>query len=261
MSPPSERTFSTVLREVESGLGVPIPRRIRILRELQFDLEELAGRFVADGVPADEARRKAMEALVPDAGSLSELDRLHAPIYRRLTRRVSSGHLRLAESSALVLAATAVLWVQTATLLRVDLLRDPSPFLWPVLVAGALLASLILTKGFHLWIKGDHTQPKHGLGSILAASGVILSIGMGGTIFDLYRLAGILERTPELAGTLASEWLVRGSALLSVAILLALAGGLAWFVLSQWVALVARAHREVLGLNSAVQPKGELNDV
>ena len=66
-------------------------------------------------------------------------------------------------------------------------------------------------------------------------------------IFDLYRLAGILERTPELAGNLASDWLVRDSALLSVAILLALAGGLAWFVLSQWLALVSGARRELLG--------------
>lgn len=257
MSPTKERGFAPVLREVESGMALPLPDRIRILRELEYDLEELWGRFVAEGVPDDEARRRALDALVPDAGSLVELDHLHAPLYRRLTQRFPSSQLRLAERTALGVAVAAVLGVQTATLLRVDLLRDPSPFLWPVLVAGGFLFALVLAKGFQLWIKGDHTQPTRGLGSILVAAGIVLSLGIGGTIFDLFRLAVVLEQTPELAEALVPLWLFRSSALLSVAILLALAGGLAWFILSQWVALVRRAHREVLGLNRPARPKGD----
>jgi len=255
------RSFAPTLREVEHGLALPIPDRIRILRELEYDLEELWGRLVADGVPTEEARRRALDALVPDAGSMGELDQLHTPIYRRLTRRLSSHHLRIAERSVLVLAAASVLLVQAATLVQANLLRSPSPFLWPILIVGALLFALVLTKVFQLWIKGDHAHPKRGLGMILAVAGVILAMGMGGVIFDLYRLAGILENTPELAGTLVPDWLVRDAALLSVAILLALAGGLAWFVLSQWVALVSRARREVLGLGPTVRPEGDRKNV
>lgn len=261
MSLPRERTFAPVLREVESGLGLPIPTRTRILRELEYDLEELWERLVAEGVPSEEAHRKALDALVPDSGSLGELDRIHTPLYRRLTGQVSARRLRLAERMALVLAAASVLLVQTTTLLQVRLLQDPSPFLWPVLISGALLFGLVLTKAFQLWIKRDHTRPERGLASILVGAGVVFGLGLGGVIFDFYRLAAVLEKTPELAGTLASEWLVRDSALLSVAILLALAGGLAWFVLSQWIALVSRAHREVLGLDIPVQPEGGLPDV
>jgi len=261
VTPRAERSFAPTLREVERGLALPIPDRIRILRELEYDLEELWDRLVAEGIPREEARRRALDALVPDAGSMGELDRLHTPLYRRLTRRLSSQHLRIAERSALVLAATSVLLVQAATLVQANLLRSPSPFLWPILIVGALLFALVLTKAFQLWIKGDHAQPKRGLRMILAVAGVILAMGMGGVIFDLYHLAEILEMTPELAGTLVPEWLVRDAALLSVAILLALAGGLAWFVLSQWVALVSRAHREVLGLNPKDQSKGDMNNV
>ena len=141
--------------------------------------------------------------------------------------------------------------------MRVDLLRAPSPFLWPILVIGAFVFALLVAKVFQLWIKGDHAHPGRGLGGILALSGLILALGIGGMIFDLYRLAAILERSPELAGDLTADWLVRDSALLSVAILLALPGGLAWFVLSQWVALVSGARREVLGLSLMIHPDRE----
>ncbi len=257
MSTPKERVFAPVLREVESGMALPLPDRTRILRELEYDLEELWSRFVDEGIPAEEARRRALDALVPDARSMTELDRLHAPLYRRLTNSFPSGRLRSMERASLGLAVAAVLGVQTATLLRVDLLRDPSPFLWPVLVGGACLLAMVLAKAFQLWIKGDHDQPTRGLGAILVAAGIVLALGFGGTTFDTFRLAGVLEQAPELAEALVPLWLFRSATLLSVAILLALGGGLAWFILSQWVAHVRRAHREVLGLDRPARPKGK----
>jgi len=47
---------------------------------------------------------------------------------------------------------------------------------------------------------------------------------------------------------------------LSVSILLALGGGLAWFVLNQWLSLVDRARCDVLGLKVTHTAKGELRD-
>jgi hypothetical protein len=257
----AQRVFVPTLREVERGLALPIPERLQILRELEYDLQELWGRLVEEGLSQEEARRRALEALVPDTGALGELGRLHTPLYRRWTRNLTAAHLKIAERSALVLATTSVLLAQTITMLRADLLRDPSPFMWPVLAAGALLFALVVAKSFQLWIKGDHGHPERGLGTILALSGMILAMGIGGMIFDLYRLAGVLERAPELAGSLTPVWLVRDSALLSVSIILALAGGLVWLVLSQWVALVSGARRELLGLNVSFHPQGEGKNV
>ena len=42
---------------------------------------------------------------------------------------------------------------------------------------------------------------------------------------------------------------VRVCGLLAVAILVAAAGGLTWFVLTQWLSAVKAAHRDVLGLD------------
>lgn len=248
MSSRAARGFLPVLRELDRELPVPLPDRVRILRELEYDLEQLRDGLVARGVNPDEARRRALEALLPDRLSRHELGRVHAPLYRRLTQSIDEHRLRLVERSALALATATVLLAETLVLLRVDLLNDPSPFLWPVIGLGACLFAVCVAEVFALWIKRDHRRPERRLGAILGVSGAILAAGIVGSIVDFYRLAGILEGAPGLEGALASRWLVRDAALLSVSILLSLAGGLVWFVLVQWVALVSGARREVLGL-------------
>ena len=248
MNSGAARIFLPALREIEERLTVPIPDRIRILSELEFDLEELWGRLVDQGVATEEAKTRALEALAPDQRTLRELGWLHAPVYRRLTLNVREDRLRLVERSTLALVTGIVLLFQTLTLLRADLLDNPSPFLWPVLGLGALLLSSILAKFFELWIKGDHTNPRGGLWLILGLAGVIMGIGMGGTLVDLAFMASVLEAAPGQMGQLVPIWMVRECTLLAVSILFALCGALMWFILTQWLTLVASDRREVLGL-------------
>jgi len=251
MSPGVARGFVATLRDVERALALPLPRRVRILRELEFDLEEFRNRLVADGLPLEEANARALEALAPDRHALQELDRVHAPLYTRIARRFGGHRVRVAERTALVLATLAVLLLEAAPLVRADLLRAPSPFLWVVLGVGAVLGATIVATAFRMWIKWNREPPVGGLAAVLALSGLVLATGLGGTLVDLYRLASALERAPELAGTLAIRWLVQDSALLAVSMLIALAGGLAWFVSTRWLAVVSGAQREVLGFVGA----------
>ena len=248
MSVPAARAFLPALRQLDGRLLVPMPDRVRILRELEYDLEELEGRLLARGLPPEEARSLALESLVPDGVTLDELARVHAPLYRRLTRRLSEERVRLLERSALGVAATSVLLGETWILLTAQLLRSPSPFLWPVLALGAVLGALILATLFELCVKREHTATDGRLGGILALSGAILTLGTVGTTVDVHRLAALLERSPGLASALVAPWLVREASLLSVAILLAMAGGLTWFLLTQWVVSIREAHRRVLGV-------------
>ena len=257
------RVFLPALREVDRKLNLPLSRRIRILRELEFDLEELRRRLVGQGLPPVEAQARSHEALVPEGIALRELSELHAPLYQRLTRHLSERHLRLTERSALALATLALLVTEVPALMRADLLQSPSPFLWPVLGSGVLLFAAILAKAFQLWIKGDHRALDRGLSGILGLAGAAFGVGVGGMMIDLYRLAAILETTPELAETLGTAWMLRDSALLSIATLVALSGCLAWFLMAQWTALVSSDRRDVLGLAgfpdvNHLQPTGEL---
>lgn len=239
--------FQPTLRRLDRDLTVPIPDRLRILRELEYDLEALSGELEARGTPQDEARARALDALVPDGATLRELDRLHASHYRRLTRHFSPGRLRTIERSALAFATAVVLFAETFLLLRADWLRHASPFLWPVLGLGTLLFAAIATLSFRLWVKRDHQDPAANLRVILFLSGLTLATGIFGALADLLRLAGVLEAEPGLAGSLLLEWLPASSVLLSFSLLLALAGGLAWFIPAHWLALVSGAHAELLG--------------
>lgn len=258
MSSGSVRAFLPTLRKIEQELTLPIPDRIRILRELEFDLEELRAKFLAEGVPPGEAYRLALETLAPDPGSLRELDRVHGPLYRKITAHLSERRLKTLERTALVLVAGLTLVAQTVVLLRADLLRAPSPFLWPVLGLGGLLAAVILAALFGLIVKGDHRVARGSLNGVLAVSGGILGLGIGGAFTDFFRLAVILENSPELAETLTPIWLLRDCSLLSVSLLLALGGGLIWFVLNQWLSLVSEAHKDILGLRAGGRDSTEV---
>lgn len=249
------RMFVPALRQVERGLALPLSDRVRILRELEYDLEELYERFIREGLDPQEARDRALEALVPDSSTISKLDRLHARWYRRVTTHLTAQHLRLYERGVPLLCTVSVAMIQAVALFRVDLLRDRSPFLFPAVGLGALLFGAVAKRAFDLWTKGDHRLPDPGLQVIVGVSAAILLTGLGGAAFDLFFLASQLEQTPELAEALISAWLLRDSALLSLSMLLALAGGLAWFLLAHWSALVARAHNEVLGLSTISHPK------
>jgi len=236
------------LREVGEGLTLPLPHRVRILRELSFDLESFTAQLVKQGMPAEEAHRRAANVLVPDGAALQQLGRLHEPWYRRRTRHLEPGRLRLVERSTLAVSTALVLGAEAFALRRVDVLGDPSPFLVPVLAMGAILFALLAAKAFQLFVKGDDARPRAGLVTILSGAGATLGLGMAGTLFDLYWLTGRLEANPEAAAVLAPLWLGRSAVLLVVALLLSMAGALGWFVLSQWVSLAEGAHREVLGL-------------
>lgn len=238
--------FTPLLREVGRRLRAPLPRRVRILRELASDLEALHGTLVADGVEPDEARRRAAEALVPDGSALAALERIHEPWYRRLTRGETADRVRRLERGALAVLTAAVLALAAATLLRADLLSRPSPFLWPVLGLGALLFAVAAAKAFQLWIKGEHRAPRRGLATLLGLSIATGILGVGGVLLDLYLLAARLEADPARAEALVPAWLVRDAALLSVALLVAVSGALAWFLLRHWVAMVEAAQHDIL---------------
>lgn len=250
MKPGSPRIFLPALRELEGRLSLPIPDRIRILSELEWDLEALWAGMVAQGIATEEAKTRALQALVPDIQTLEELGRLHAPLYRKVTEGVRNERLRLLERSALVLVTAAVIFLQTFALLQADLLVNPSPYLWPVLGAGTLLLAAIIAKAFQLWIKGDHRSRDRGVQLILFLSGLILILGISGTFMDLFQFTTILEETPGQVMVLGPSWLVRECTLLAISILLAMAGGFFWFVVTQWLTLVRGAHRQALGLDA-----------
>jgi hypothetical protein len=250
MSAPAARTFLPQLRDVERRLPLPVRRRVRILRELEYDLEELYARFLAEGLAPEVARARALEALVPADEALRALGRVHAPAYKRATGLWGEARLRRFERAALTCLALLVLAGESLLLLGTDLLRDPSPFLWPVLALGALLLTNAATLAFRLWSLDDARADPPRLASILVLSALALATAFGGVLVDTFRLAAAVEREPGRATAATLAWLVSDASLVAVALLIVLAGGLSWFLLSQWQASVRAAHREALGMDA-----------
>lgn len=244
-----ERDDVATLPDLGSRLTMPLPARTRLLHELKNDLEGLTARLVARGLPLDEARRRASDALIPDEAALSELERLSAPLYGRVTAGVEPSTLRLVERGALAAGTAVLLAVAAWVLLRADLLSDASSFLWPLLGVGGLLTAAVLAKVFELWIKGAHDRPRRGLGAIAALSASAFLLGCAGVLVDLVRLSARLEADPADAAAQVTAWLVRDSALLATAMILGLAGALAWHLLSSWIVHVEHAHREAMALD------------
>lgn len=259
MTMAARREFLPALREVERRLSVPIPERVRILRELAYDLEQLRTGLMASGLSAEAARARALEAIVPDRIALEQLDDLHAPIYRRLTRHMRDDRLRLLERTALALSTAVVLCVGTLLLLGSWTFRVAPHLVWPVLCAGALLFAVIVANVFRLWIKGDHRPPRFGVGMTLGLSATTLWVGLACAFIDTFQVTASISAAPAMVETLVLQWLRRDAALLSVSILIALAGALAWFVMTQWLTAVSAARRDVLGF-VAYHSEGESND-
>jgi hypothetical protein len=248
VSASATRAFLPTLRQLDRELAIPMLDRINVLRELESDLEELTNTFVAEGHDLHSARRMALEALVPDGTALGELRRIHSSSYARLSQRFGSSRLRLVERGALVIAASGVMLIESVALMGTDLRYGPSAFMWPLLSLSGLLFAAIVGTAFSLWIKKEHAPLRSGALTVIALSAMVLITGVIGAPADLYVLTDTLVARPDEMGTLILQWLIRDGTLLSVSILAAIAGGLAWFVFTQWLAVLGAARAETLGL-------------
>ena len=252
MSAHAPHVGPAVIREVSERLSAPLPEKTRFLQELASDLRELTGRLMADGMSSEEARARATEALVPDAETTARLDHLYAPRYARVTRRWGAQRLRFAERGLLAVSFLALLLLQSAAILRTDLARYASPFLWPVIAAGSLVVVAVIGKGFEMWVKRDHAHLRGGLSTILGLAPVPTLIATVGMWADLHALASALELHPELARHLVIDSIGRDASLLAIAMLFGLFGAVGWLIASQWIAVQEDAHQRALALDSTL---------
>lgn len=241
--------FEAELRGVAQSLDLPQPMRSRILLELRADLEDLAAALSAEGVPEAEARRRAVEALVPSPEALGELRRLHRPLYQRLVDRFSErGRHRL--ERLLIAGFTGVLvWLGWGLARAGDLFDDPSPWLVPVVALGMLALGVGGVRLFVLHVKQDHTHRGLGRGRtalpFLAVAVVVL--GLAGSAVDLHGVAASLEANPAMQAAYLLRWLRQDMAMLSLSLLLGAVVGLLWLGSEVRAAVIEQAEMEALG--------------
>jgi hypothetical protein len=248
MRRPDARPGGGVLSSVADRMrDLHHPARTRILLELAGDVEALSADLRRSGMPAEEAALRAAERVVPSDAALDALVRLHRPSYRRLTAPVPDSALRRLERGILLVVTTSILVAGLFLLSGQGLLRDPSPLLWAILGLSGGVIGITLWKGFQLFIRREHRPETlgRGLWTLLALSGGALLAAGAGFITGLWMLAATLEAGVPDTAALLTAWLFRESVLLTTALLTALAGGLAWFLLAQGAAAVRGGDEEV----------------
>lgn len=245
------RGFEPELRRLAADFDLPEPIRSRALLELRSDLEDMAAALEAQGVEASEARRRALEALLPSAATVSAWRQVHRPLYQRWVDRFSvRGRHRL---ERLLLAVVGIVYLGggTAALVRFDLLVSPSPFLWPVLGLTALIVLTGAVTLFQLFVARGHRPSRltGALALILGLAGATLAVAGLGVAADLYVVAGRLQA--DSSGQLAPllTWLRSEAVLLSTALVAASAAGLIWLTAAVRVAVVEQAEAAALGLS------------
>lgn len=243
------RRFEAVLRRIGARLELPHPARSRVLHEIASDLEAAYGAYRTRGLDEEEAARRAERLLDPSWAALEALERVHAPLYRRWLARFSQRTRHRAERAVLVVLAVTVLAGGVAGLVGAEVLRDPSPFLWPVLGLGAAALALGVGKAFLLYVKRDHSprRLRGGLSALLVLGSAILTVGAVGVVIDAYRLAGAVVGAVESQVPLTLRWIRQDGTLLVVSLLLALALALVWFVCLRRAIAIEHAEAEIFG--------------
>lgn len=243
-APAAPRSLASVAERIRD---LPHPARTRILLELAGDVEALSEELRRDGVSEAEAIARAEERVIPSGPALDALVGLHRPLYQRLTEPIPHSSLRRWEQGALLAATLGVLAGSVGFLVWAGLLVDPSPFLWGVLALSAATVALAFRKGFQLFVRREPRSEtlERELGLILGVSGAALLAAGAGVVSGLWHLAAAMEAGAQDPAAHLMAWLRRDAVLLSVGLLTALTGGLAWFLLAQGAAAVRSGDQEV----------------
>ncbi|MFW6201104.1 MAG: hypothetical protein ACOC8B_00880 [Gemmatimonadota bacterium] len=241
--------FETVLRRVGARLELPHPARTRVLRELSSDLDDLYRAYRERGLDDDEAAARAARLLAPSSDSLEALERLHAPLYRRLLARFSHRTRNRAERVLLGGISAVVLSGGFLALAGADVLAGPSPWVAPVLALGAAVLVLGAAKIFLLYVKRDHSPSRlrTGLSALLALGCASVIVGVLGFLLDTYRFAEAVAGAVDRQFVLTMRWVRQDATLLALSLLVALAAGLAWFLCLRRVIAIEAAEASLYG--------------
>ncbi|MEJ2216294.1 MAG: hypothetical protein P8099_06725 [Gemmatimonadota bacterium] len=243
------RGFQAEIRQVAEQLDLPQPVRSRILLELAADLEDLMAALLAQGEGEDEARRRALELLLPSGDAVEALRGVHRPLYQRLVDRFSERARHRLERLLLTVVSVVVLGVGADALTRVHLFSSPSLFVWPLLALAVLVVVLGFGKLLQLYVVKDHAHARLRRGMFLlpVLACASASVGFIGLVLDFYVTAGAIEADVRLQAGLLLGWLRRDMPMLALALLVTVAAGLFWFLAALRVAHVEQAEAESLG--------------
>ena len=222
--------FNTFLHQTGERLALPKATRSLILVEIASDLEDLFQHYLQQGASEEEAAAMAEEKVDMSDDALTELVRIHSES-RGWTDRMARRSQPFWERFAMAIIVVFFLLLVGLDP-RTTLTENLTGFIWPI---GAVFVALLVTFALQLVRLSDHPNPRRvrdGLATplFLGAAGIV--IGFLGAGINMYRHLVDMVKNPEHAGPTFAKAILGTTATLSVALLVALLAGVAWFVLA-----------------------------
>jgi hypothetical protein len=240
------------LRDVAGALEAPHGSRVRILEELSSDLEDLYATLRADGLTAEQARRRAELLLLPSVEAAAALEYVHRPLWLRLVERFSDRARHRLELALLLSMTVFMVVVTVAALAAAGLLHAPTPSLALIALIAGGAAAFVLVKAFamHVGRARDAQHVRAGLPFLLVAGCASSTTALLGSLAGLYATAGRISGNPSLQAPLILEWLWRSVGAGALALLMALGCGVAWLTFMARAAAMDAAEARLKTLSS-----------
>jgi hypothetical protein len=239
--------FTPLIREISERLCVPQPARSRIILEIAADLEDLYGHYLARGMAPEEAAARSRATLELSDEALASLIRIHEPPLRRFLERFSEQARSLWERVTLIVVALCVVALTVSELLTTHTLASGGRFVWPLAAITVAAVLIALVKIYTLYIKQEHDlhRLRRGLDPLLFLATSSLAVGLFGLIVEIFVTARHIVSNIDWAQLNLIDCLIRISVMSMFSMVVAIAIGVAWFVLLSKVQRIERAEAEV----------------
>lgn len=256
--------FDHVLRRAEAELGVPEPRRSRILLEMASDLEDLYGTYRERGLGEEEARERAVRLLGASPEVLAELRREHGSRMAGLLDRLAGGRAHRLESVLLALAAGLAVAGGGYGVAASGIVAEPSRWVWAVAALAAGGIGLIGARALALFVRPARLGPRpvEGLRALPGLAAACLTVSALGSLVELSAVARAAEHAAASPGLLWRRLsAAAGLSALGLTVALLLAGG--WLLLRKRARAVEAARealRDVLSGVLGARPGADRDD-
>ena len=252
------KKFSSLLKELNSKIDLPQPKKSRILLEIAADLNDLYDHYIKCGLSESEAIRQAREKFELSDEIVSDLSEIHSNLFKQWIDKTVGKANDICERILFLLLFIFILLSAIFAVLTTPFFLDTSTFVYPILVLLIFTIVLWCTKFYQLYIKKDHDLKRLRTGMSLFKFMWVASlfIGLYGYFIELY-LSGAktlflgplfiitIVRVDEILPSIM-DFMIKSSSLMMVCMLVILIIGVLWFNLTQKVSQIEQAETEFL---------------
>ncbi len=240
--------FAPLLNTLNDSLVLPQSARARVLLEVAGDLEAFFDVALEQGRSPEEAERLAVEAFHPSSQTVTALVRLHGSPVALLMDGLSRQAGNLWERVLLAIALLPAGAVSLSALQDLRIFRVAGWPAWPLAGFAAAIVGFGVVKLYLLFIKLDHRPRvlRRGLELLFGLSLIPAPLGLMAFVLGFHHALGAAAASWPEGGAELGLALLRGTAVMTLALTTMVLGLVVWFFLTRRIARIEIQEAELL---------------